>query len=265
MKLTTSTLNSLGTGICVQDLPKSIRDAVDVTVKLGLELLWVDALCIIQDSVEDWTREAAAMGDVYSNSFITPAAVGASSSDDGFFAHRDPLLYEPCQLARVNDSWMEAKLHTNMSVVRDSMQNWALHERGWVVQERILPPRMLNLGPFLFWECRERVKHEFSPDCGNNGSFSHDLHTLSGDLFGNVLRMTGLASSAVNIERIMKFWARIVSLYSKASFTIQSDKAAAILGIVFLLYRRARVGNTSVVSGNLSSGVTSAGPSLWTT
>jgi len=37
-----------------------------VTLELGVRYLWVDTLCVIQDDLDDWNREAALMADVYS-------------------------------------------------------------------------------------------------------------------------------------------------------------------------------------------------------
>ncbi|KAF8161872.1 hypothetical protein BJ912DRAFT_935747 [Pholiota molesta] len=46
-------------------LPQTIADAILVANKLGLRYLWVDALCIIQDSAEDKVRELGAMAHIY--------------------------------------------------------------------------------------------------------------------------------------------------------------------------------------------------------
>jgi Heterokaryon incompatibility protein (HET) len=40
----------------MNSLPKSFQDAVTVTRKLYIHSLWIDSLCIIQDSHEDWER-----------------------------------------------------------------------------------------------------------------------------------------------------------------------------------------------------------------
>ena len=40
-------------GIALSNFPRTLRDAVVVTRAMGLRYLWIDAVCIIQDSAED--------------------------------------------------------------------------------------------------------------------------------------------------------------------------------------------------------------------
>lgn len=101
-KLTRSTTTSLELGIMADQLPKTIQDAASVVLALGLEFLWVDALCILQDSAEDWLHEAKSMGDIYRGSFLTLAALGAADSSGGLFASRDPLMYSKCRVSLEN-------------------------------------------------------------------------------------------------------------------------------------------------------------------
>jgi hypothetical protein len=66
MTLTTNaTLSEHLHYIDVGTLCTTIRDAIHVTREIGFRYLWVDSLCIIQDSEEDWEREALRMGEVY--------------------------------------------------------------------------------------------------------------------------------------------------------------------------------------------------------
>jgi hypothetical protein len=50
-------------GFSMDQLPQTIRDAIDITRRLGIRYLWVDALCILQgDDLEahaDWQRESS--------------------------------------------------------------------------------------------------------------------------------------------------------------------------------------------------------------
>ncbi|KAF1978972.1 hypothetical protein BU23DRAFT_434905, partial [Bimuria novae-zelandiae CBS 107.79] len=52
-------------------LPETFLDAARVTLGLGYNYLWIDSLCIIQDSEEDWLHEASTMKDVYQNAMMT--------------------------------------------------------------------------------------------------------------------------------------------------------------------------------------------------
>ncbi|TVY15991.1 hypothetical protein LARI1_G005451, partial [Lachnellula arida] len=87
--LTTTTADTVSDWRSLSDLPKSITDAVVVTKALGVRYLWVDALCIIQDSIEDWVIQSSRMGSVYRNAYVTIAASSALSADVGFLGPFD--------------------------------------------------------------------------------------------------------------------------------------------------------------------------------
>ena len=69
-----STYEKLKSGIPVWTLPKNFADAVFVTRQLGLQYIWIDSLCIIQDSPSDWHKEAATMHQVYRFADVTIVA-----------------------------------------------------------------------------------------------------------------------------------------------------------------------------------------------
>lgn len=81
---TKSTYTQHQTSIEMDGIPKTIRDAIYATRRLGIRYLWVDALCIIQDDEQDWANEAARMGDIYMNALCTIAAHAADHADCGF-------------------------------------------------------------------------------------------------------------------------------------------------------------------------------------
>jgi hypothetical protein len=56
--LTSRNKDALHNGIQIAELPPTYKDAVLITKALGCKYLWIDSLCIIQDSVDDWKREA---------------------------------------------------------------------------------------------------------------------------------------------------------------------------------------------------------------
>lgn len=55
-------------------IPKTIQDAIELTRKIGLDYLWVDALCIMQDNKEDQGRQIRHMGHIYKTSVLTVQA-----------------------------------------------------------------------------------------------------------------------------------------------------------------------------------------------
>jgi hypothetical protein len=71
-------------GLDIKDLANSIQDAIKVTRKLNLRYLWVDSLCILQDSAEDWDIKSSQMVDVYSNAYVTLFADRAPDDEDRF-------------------------------------------------------------------------------------------------------------------------------------------------------------------------------------
>ncbi|KAH7389221.1 heterokaryon incompatibility protein-domain-containing protein [Cadophora sp. MPI-SDFR-AT-0126] len=168
---TLSTLQERKTSIPLRDLPRTIRDAVCTTRRLGIKYLWVDSLCIIQDSHEDWNKQAALMGEVYSNAFITIAAAASTNCHGGSFATRT-LRPEASFKLNVRDSdggagaafiGPDAELvdfHTGTTVYNTSPNSWmnqktVLDERGWTLQESLLSTRVLKYtSNMMLWTCR---------------------------------------------------------------------------------------------------------------
>lgn len=63
-------METLQAGVQVADLPQTFHDAVRIVQECGLEYMWIDSLCIIQDVTAeginlDWETEASKVGDIY--------------------------------------------------------------------------------------------------------------------------------------------------------------------------------------------------------
>ncbi|KAH8600698.1 heterokaryon incompatibility protein-domain-containing protein, partial [Bisporella sp. PMI_857] len=79
-------------------LPKTFQDTILVAQRLNISYIWIDSLCIIQDSAEDWQAESAIMGQIYSNCTLNIAAAGASDGSVGLFFERDIRLVKPVEV-----------------------------------------------------------------------------------------------------------------------------------------------------------------------
>ncbi len=88
---TLATINERSIGISFSSLPKTFQDAIKITRAMDWRYLWIDSLCIIQDSIEDWELESAKMGDYYKNALVTIAAVSAKGGEESCFRKRNML------------------------------------------------------------------------------------------------------------------------------------------------------------------------------
>jgi hypothetical protein len=87
-----STVSSFIDGIEVEKLPRTLRDAIFSTQKLGIPYLWIDYLCIIQDDEDDKGIEISKMPKIYKNAIVTISAASAPDCGMGFLEDRHAVL-----------------------------------------------------------------------------------------------------------------------------------------------------------------------------
>ena len=157
----------------LQAFPQTLQDAIIITKHLGLHYLWVDALCIIQDSPSDWAAEASRMKDVYGGATITIAAAGSNSTQAGVFRHR-AVEREVCKLEwrsqlSSESSWIY--LRAGLQGSDNKMKAEPLTTRGWTLQELLLSPRTLSYGSQqMTWEClQKRIGEDGRPPPPSEG------------------------------------------------------------------------------------------------
>jgi Heterokaryon incompatibility protein (HET) len=64
----------------LENLPKTVADALTLVRMLGIRYLWVDALCIVQDSDHDKQVQISSMGEIYQNAALTIVAARAEDA-----------------------------------------------------------------------------------------------------------------------------------------------------------------------------------------
>ena len=156
--LTRKTYDEFLNGVSLDSLPQTIRDAIKVTRKLGLKYLWIDALCIIQDSQDDKLREIGQMEAVYYNSYITISAASATSTSVGFLHPRPPLHVQPLELPlrlHLGSEIATSIMYEESQLPAFEARNNPIEQRGWTLQEKLLSRRVLIYGAArLQWMCR---------------------------------------------------------------------------------------------------------------
>ena len=185
-------------GIPSRELPQTFQDAIRVTRRLQIRYLWIDSLCILQDSPEDWDHESVQMHHVYGNAYINLAADDSRDSSQGLFRGRLPSLVTP---TIVVTAWKEALAKRFIVIPRrfwsESVAESPLNRRAWVLQERYLSPRIIHFGETqVLWECKSRDCCETFPD--GIPEVAQDIHTR---FKGNDFRVDGQRLRQANLER----------------------------------------------------------------
>ena len=242
--LTRESYNDFRNGVLIRELPKTFQDAVTIACRLAVRYLWIDSLCIVQNDagLADWLQEATRMLEVYSNAVCNISAAGSSDSSQGLFYQRNPatLYHNQLDLCLDPERWVEEAPPLTKYVVTDftfwqkRLAQAPLHQRGWVVQERLLARCVIHFGrDQLFWECQELDACESYPaglppilKVGINTKFKG----LDPALNGEKLRRLGPHDSESRFFA-HQLWPRIVEAYSRCLLTKPEDKLIAISGI----------------------------------
>ncbi|KAM0208015.1 hypothetical protein ACHAPQ_005709 [Fusarium lateritium] len=232
-------VESMKFGIAVKDLPPAYQDAIVLTRELGMRYIWIDALCIIQDSQGDWERECSKMAETYANAYLTIAAASSASVTGHFLRPGLELPPHAVQDQRVIHS--ESMPGANGPVLLKARIMWPtgahwkwrdgadeqrhvepLSTRGWTLQEKVLSTRLLSVSAMeMVWTCKERTFCE----CGSLLNYHRE--------FGQ----TPL-SQISKPDEAFNFWHKVVENYSKRKLTQAGDKLPAISAIAAIIQQR---------------------------
>lgn len=131
LKTTSATLQDYKKNIPWAELPKTFQDAMSFTFRLGIGHLWIDSLCILQDSAEDWRHEGSMMSKIYEGSYVTLAATVAADASEGLFRTSSPdSMYQSFDYTRTDGQIYDVKC-------RSALTHWSIStnpliQRPWV-------------------------------------------------------------------------------------------------------------------------------------
>ena len=229
-----NTIDDFRHGKLIDELPRTFRDVVRVAKNFNVRYLWIDALCIIQDSSEDWSREALKMHQVYANSLFTIAATASADENDGLFKHLDSATVMPGIMSLPLLSTTNEFRVYQREYWQNHISQGPLHRRGWVFQERHLSRRVLYFGKQVLWECLQAARCEVFLD----GMPHHASEKALDELFQlragkrNETRQHGPEMT----RGVYCLWRNLVRNYVLCSFTKIEDKLVAFAGIAQVFY-----------------------------
>ncbi|OCL15083.1 HET-domain-containing protein [Glonium stellatum] len=241
-KTTETTISDFKNGFPISVLPRTFRDALEVTRACGYRHLWIDSLCIIQDNPDDWKEESPRMAVVYGNAVCTIMATDAEDSDGGLFCH-------------------------SASDQSGRHSSGALNSRAWVVQERMISSRTLAYtNNSVDWECREYdatqneprlVKRLLQDDREALPTHPKELFSLlrdfriNGEIKDSESELhefadfeDGLIGERDSYNPFLKVWWQFLELYTPCSLSHEADKFLAMNGIAAITQRHTRLRNT---------------------
>ncbi|KAF5626206.1 het domain protein [Fusarium sp. NRRL 52700] len=215
------------------NLPQTFQDALKVARALDIPYIWIDSLCIVQDSPEDWKHEASLMAQVYANAHVTIFADAAPDSTSGFLSspsRKAPKKFAvPCKNGQSSSGVVHIRergflaqqlpYHTWRSRRSGSGQS-KLSTRGWVFQERLLSPRTLHFSQNeMAWECRSVCECECSATSlrtlRTTSVMKHFIHPQNPD-----------------VSQAEADWrSEIVPAYTELDLTFETDRLPAIQGL----------------------------------
>ena len=206
---TNGNIQSRQSSIELKSFPLCLRDGILLTKMLGIKYLWIDALCIIQDSLQDWQRQVGLMSYVYQNAYLVIAAGSSSESCISFLETGPRPVPINVTFNHLGKSGTISCMCLDGSGIHESYERMyggcdPLDGRAWTLQERILSTRLINFSKTeLQWTCKTKK----SCEAAHTDSSYHNV----------VLQTVQESSSAYN------FWHKEVMEISCRNLTYVSN------------------------------------------
>ncbi|QDS72641.1 hypothetical protein FKW77_002398 [Venturia effusa] len=224
------------TGIEWNSLSRTFQDAVMITRMLGVQYLWIDSLCIIQDDPTDWQKEAAQMASIYGEAYLTISADNSVDGNGGCYCVPYPTFEVGKARSPVDDTAFKIYARekpdhnrfrywakpSNPGMEKDAFETYPLLTRAWCFQERLLPTRILHFtSQELFFECKtedrcECINFHPRPFAAVRKPLKH--------IFSELL-------SRGDETELLRQWTDILESYTYMGRTQDSDILIALAGI----------------------------------
>ena len=205
---------------CLPRLPQVIQDAIVLVRRLGMRYIWVDSLCIVQNSNRSWNLNASVMDLIYGNAALTVCAADGNDSSAGLMAMY-PTKHNVHQAKKTCAPGVRLMVSRPPEIgIRAS--KW--DNRAWTFQERLLSKRCLIFSEGrVYFQCQSTGMSEdiFADRKGAGWSL---------DLIHAPLQMLRELS-----RRAFWVYVECVKLYTSRDLTKPEDILAAFTGLCNLM------------------------------
>lgn len=246
-KLTMDRTHEFSSGIPFNILPKTFQETINLVKSIGERYLWIDSMCIIQDSQEDWEVEASRMADVYGGSLCT-ISTATDSTSGGCYLPRDVAALQPAEWKLSQTDFRDDQQDTTVALFPNYYhgQYSPVFQRAWCLQERELSCRLLqfhaggwrwscSMGLTLetdlytkAFDCRGRLRRSMTHKLTEKPSIPKGYQ--AGWMMGHPT-FSHIAASK-DRKKAYNYWNQIMSLFSSAKITFLDDRIPALHGLV---------------------------------
>ncbi|KAI1755383.1 heterokaryon incompatibility protein-domain-containing protein [Xylaria castorea] len=222
----------------VSAAPRTVRDAMALTLRLGFRYLWVDRHCIDQDNEVNKARELVIMDHIYENATLTIVAMAGSDDTYGL-----PGIGTEPIVSRNEPSQATLAGHTLVSLSPDilaSVRNSEWSTRAWTFQEALLSRRCLLFTPDqVYFICRTTYWSEFLPNFPSIKPPGGDVAVTEFDPYLGSAPEVSLANlfhfetgSLESAQNELAQFQRDVNIYMKRMMGDQNDGLNAFRGVL---------------------------------
>ncbi|KAI0548059.1 heterokaryon incompatibility protein-domain-containing protein [Xylaria curta] len=220
---------------------RTIRDAAELAKSIGLEWLWVDRICINQNSEAEKSALIPYIKDIFAGAELTIVAASGDGAHYGL-----PGSYNTARVPEIVAEipiWEAKALDPFVLRLLPATSSFnALHEktvwrtRGWTFQEQVFSRRLLYIFPSeMIFSCskgtyRESAGTYFDPKPAGTvwGDSGATMPLIASELWAN---FNGTPTEVGNIMSARQF-VRAVEEYTSRNLTIEADRVAAFAGLV---------------------------------
>ncbi|KAJ5732056.1 hypothetical protein N7493_003537 [Penicillium malachiteum] len=215
-------------------LPLTISDAMQFVKLMGLQYLWVDQLCIVQDDPEELLYTIKAMNKIYGASAFTIIASGKDAGSGLPGVNNNPRHLDPIIGSADNITLFHAPPDPATKGLHPlGTSTWM--SRGWTYQELYFSQKQfIFAADRIYYNCRKRLKVETSP----------------GNRFSSMKRF----SQPITDSDPFKQYVAHIEDYSRRSLTYPDDILNAFSGIMSDMSEKMASNHIMVQEDEVSNG-----------
>ena len=231
-----------------ESLPPLYREVVALARGLSISYLWIDALCIIQDSDKDREEEMMQMSKIYSGALVVVVAASAESPLDSLLRVKPQSgqthTWGTASPIRYKEMDLDVKFRKRprgAHLFEDATKLTPIAKRAWCFQEKLLASRCLVFcEDEVVWECQScclcecggKQEHFYLEKGPWKGPHRQMLLPLAEN---EPFQLDGTLRHFADAEAAYSFWENAVENYSRRALTLKTDRLPAISAIASIV------------------------------